>query len=274
MKRNLQLGLFFAALLMFSPAASAQRKFSHGNLYSPAPRAMAARPVHPMIVPTAGPMTVRLPVSPAVRRIVITRGAPATMTQTAPSTSFGVSPDSFDSSAAPVALGQLLNPVPGLGFDYSNLAAINQDLGVRALIDPVTQQELALAERLAQETPSPSVGFPLFDSGSQPVVLEQPAPQVIFVQQPAPRQEAAPEASSSAPPAPAAEQPPLPDVGELILVLHDGAQIKAVAFTRQKDRIVYITKDGLRQSFPISELDTHATLRLNNQRGTPLQLPL
>ncbi|MGH9732836.1 MAG: hypothetical protein ACRD4A_14160, partial [Candidatus Acidiferrales bacterium] len=167
-------------------------------------------------------------------------------------------------------LGQILNPVPGLGFDYSNLAALNHDLGVRAIIDPITQQELALSERLLQLTPTAPISSLFF--ASEPVVmLEQQPPQVIIVQQPQPPAE---EAIAEAPPsaAPAVEQPRLPDVGQFVLVLHDGTQIQAVAFTRQSDRIVYITTDGRRRSIAIGDLDTGATRRLNDERGTPLQL--
>ncbi|MHB8486945.1 MAG: hypothetical protein ACYDCM_14630 [Candidatus Acidiferrales bacterium] len=168
-------------------------------------------------------------------------------------------------------LSQILNPVPGLGFDYSNLAALNHDLGVRAIIDPITQQELALSERLLQLTPTAPISSSFF--ASEPVVmLEQQPPQVIIVQQPQPPvEQSTAEAPPSATPA-AVEQPPLPDVGQFVLVLHDGTQIKAVAFTRQNDHIVYITTDGRRKSIAIGDLDTAATRRLNDERGTPLQL--
>ncbi|MGH9710345.1 MAG: hypothetical protein ACRD37_07350, partial [Candidatus Acidiferrales bacterium] len=104
----------------------------------------------------------------------------------------------------------------------------------------------------------------------------QQPPQVIVVQQPPQQVQEATTGTSSSEGlvSAAAEQPPLPDVGEFVLVLHDGAQIHAVAFTRQNDRIVYITPDGLRQSFAIADLDTAATQRLNNERGTPLRLSL
>ena len=103
-------------------------------------------------------------------------------------------------------------------------------------------------------------------------MLEQQPPQVIIVQQPQPPAgEATTEAPSSAAPA-AVEQPPLPDVGQFVLVLHDGTQIRAVAFTRQSERIVYITTDGRRRSIAIGDLDKAATRRLNDERGTPLQL--
>ncbi|HKV27978.1 MAG TPA: hypothetical protein VJN90_06875, partial [Candidatus Acidoferrales bacterium] len=173
-------------------------------------------------------------------------------------------------------LSGLLNPVPGLGFDYANLAALNHDLPIRALIDPITQQELALSERLLQETPPAAISFPFFGSESQPVVmLEQQPPQVIVVQQPQqPAQEASDENSSAASAPAVVEQPPLPDVGEFVLVLRDGTQIRAIAFTRENDRVVYITPDGLRRSFAIGDLDSAATRRLNGERGTPLQLSL
>jgi hypothetical protein len=51
-------------------------------------------------------------------------------------------------------------------------------------------------------------------------------------------------------------------------------QIEAVAFTHMKDRIVYVTRDGSRRTIALSDLDGDATVRLNQERGTPLQLPL
>ena len=66
----------------------------------------------------------------------------------------------------------------------------------------------------------------------------------------------------------------LPDAGQFTLVLHDGKQIEAVAFTRMKDKIVYIAVDGSRRTIALSELDADATIRVNQERGTPLQLPL
>jgi hypothetical protein len=171
---------------------------------------------------------------------------------------------------------QLLNPAPGFGFDYTHLAAVNQNLDVRALIDPITQLRLRQAERLARETPFVSpIFFPAFDSG-EPVVLEQPQqqqpPQVIIVQQPVAVQPAP--LADAEERAPAVPQAPLPDAGEFILVLRSGSQISAVAFTQQDNRIVYITRQGVRRAVPLDQLDTAETVRINEERGTPLQLPL
>ena len=46
-----------------------------------------------------------------------------------------------------LTLQQLLDPVPPPGFDYQYLSAIDSDLAVKALIDPVTQWRVAEAER-------------------------------------------------------------------------------------------------------------------------------
>src|SRR5574337_872338 len=53
---------------------------------------------------------------------------------------------------APLTVQQLLQPVPGFGFDFTHLAAVTRDLDIRAVIDPITQQRLAVAERLLLES--------------------------------------------------------------------------------------------------------------------------
>jgi hypothetical protein len=263
--RTTKVALLAVVGLAISSAAWAQRGFGHVSLSVPSAHVATAHIVG------APPVVMRLPVSPVARRIVIPRGTSATSTQTIQSSSLFNSASTEDLVGLQTNLGQLLNPVPGLGFDYSNLAAINHDLGVRAIIDPITQQELALSERLLQLTPRTPISSSFF--ASEPVVmLEQQPPQVILVQQPQlPVEQPTDEAPPSDEPA-AVEQPPLPDVGQFVLVQHDGTQIQAVAFTRQDDRIVYITTDGRRKSIAIDDLDMAATRRLNDERGTPLQL--
>lgn len=206
--------------------------------------------------------------------VVVRMHAPATQTPRVITTRLNGTASNvvFASGTSPLSVQDLLNPVPGFGFDFVHLAAVNRDLGVRALIDPVTQMQLAVAERLLRETPVTPVVFPAF-GGETPVLLLQQQPQVIVLQQPTPAAEAAPAAQQpTAAPTPA--QAPLPDVGEFILVRRDGSQVLAVAFTRQDDRIVYVTREGVRRSLGIIELDAHATVQVNEERGTSLQLPL
>lgn len=265
--RTTRVALLAIVGLAISSAAPAQRGFGHVSLSAPSAHVATGHNVG------APPVVMRLPVTPVTRHIVIPQSTSATSTQTIQSNSLFNSAGTEELVGSQTSLGQLLNPVPGLGFDYPNLAAINHDLGIRAIIDPITQQELALNERLLQLTPAAPISSSFF--ASEPVVMvEQQPPQVVIVQQPQPpvEQQATSEGSPATAVPTVVEQPPLPDVGQFVLVLHDGTQIQAVAFTRQSDRIVYITTDGRRQSIAIDDLDTEATRRLNDERGTPLQL--
>lgn len=85
-------------------------------------------------------------------------------------------------------------------------------------------------------------------------------------------------ADAGNPPAPAPEQEqqsaPLPDVGSFTLVMRDGTQVGALAFTRAQDKIIYITPDGGRRTVAVSDIDRDSTARVNEERGTPLQRPL
>jgi len=177
----------------------------------------------------------------------------------------------------PLSVQQFLDPFPGFGFNFEHLNAIDSDLGVKALIDPVTQGRLAVAERLRNNRFA-SPGFYILDGGGAYAVpgdSDAPAPdqqvqesapqrpQIIVVQQPAPDSTAPQEAVSA----------PLPDEGDFTLVLRNGSQIQAVAFTRVGDRIVYITPEGGRRSIAASALDADATEQTNQENGTPLQLP-
>jgi len=260
MKTSTRVGILGALLLIASGGAHAQRGAMH---FAP------SRPASPRPAP---PRRMTPVMHGSSSGIIQTSGTTAT-TFTNGSSTFTV----LNGSAFP--LDQLLNPVPGPGFNFTHLAAINQDLGIRALIDPITQQELALAERLAREFPTP-VFFPTFFGGfgPEPAVIEQPPqqqqPPIIVLQQPA----AAPAEGTNVAQEPVARasepEAPLPDAGEFILVKHDGTEISAVAFVRQGDEIAYVTRDGNRRFLPVSDLDPDATKMVNQDRGTSLQLPL
>jgi hypothetical protein len=176
----------------------------------------------------------------------------------------------------PLSIQDLLNPFPGFGFGFGSSSIINEDLGIKALIDPATQARLAVAERLLRETRF-SPGYFLIDGGGSYAVPvdadQQPQAQqpVIVVQQPAPQEVASQEAYE---PPPVDAAAPLPDEGEFTLVLRNGKQFQAAAFTRLNDKIVYITPEGGRRTVAVGDLDSDATLRVNQERGTPLQLPL
>jgi hypothetical protein len=62
-------------------------------------------------------------------------------------------------------------------------------------------------------------------------------------------------------------------LGQLILVRSDGEVLLAVAFTVSKGRLTYITNEGTKRSFPVSELDKQATQQMNDANGTSVSLP-
>jgi hypothetical protein len=187
---------------------------------------------------------------------------------------------------APLSVQQLLDPVPGFGFNFSDLAARDSDLGIKAAIDPETQWRLAIAERLLRDNRGFGgffgTGGYILDGGGYAVPEEptgEPAaaapalqPQIIVVQaSPAANQQGA---ASASPDESREQQPALPDVGQFTLVLRNGTKIEAIAFTRKSDSIVYITADGNRRTLAVADLDSAATQRVNEERGTPLNLSL
>jgi hypothetical protein len=59
----------------------------------------------------------------------------------------------------------------------------------------------------------------------------------------------------------------------LILVRSDGEVLLAVAFTVRNGQLTYITNEGTKRSFPVSELDKQATQQMNDANGTSVSLP-
>ena len=174
-------------------------------------------------------------------------------------------------------------PVPGLGFDYTHLAAVNRNLDTRALIDPVTQQRLALARQIRRETPAGPV-IPFFPIAPQVIVVQSPPP-VIVLQQGAQEVDEGPimraervratsrerEAEMEVPAVRAVE--PHRVLDEYVLVRKDGSVIHMVAFSARDARIIYVTREGLRRSVAVADLDAEATTLRNEERGAEVKLP-
>ncbi|HTU32408.1 MAG TPA: hypothetical protein VMF66_01245 [Candidatus Acidoferrum sp.] len=192
-------------------------------------------------------------------------------------------------AGAPADLQQLLNISPTNGFNWQYVNAINQDLPLKAIVDPVTRLEIAQAEHLLRSGGAQFTGAYILGGGygyympeeaaqeAAPTPAEQAEPQgepegqqssestqprVIVLQQKTDTSDA----QESAPTA-------VPDEGPLTLVLRDGQKIEAIAFTVIGAKIVYITPDGTRKTIDGAELDSAATVRLNQENGTSLRLP-
>jgi hypothetical protein len=209
----------------------------------------------------------------------------------------------FGAGGDGLSVQQILNPVPGFGFDYEYLAAIHKDDNIKAFIDPATQARLAVARRRLRREHLGSGGFVLLDGGGAYAIpaddlngdanaeqapagedaqqqgqqgQQQQQQPIIIIQQPAAVSQGgglqgALDAQNGTQ---QQEEAPMRDVGEFTLVLMSGREIETVAFTRANDKIVYITSEGGRRTLAVGELDIDATVRLNQERGTPLQLPL
>ena len=173
----------------------------------------------------------------------------------------------------------LFNAYPSYGFNFAYQNAINGDLALKAAIDPATQWQLAEAQRFGCETFTGGgyyllggydYPYPAAPEAEQPEGAAPPAqPQVIVLQQPA--TQPASRADAEAPQESAA---PVRDEGQFVLVLRDGSRVEALAFMRSKDGVTYITTEGTRRSIALADLDSGATVRVNEERGTPLKLPL
>jgi hypothetical protein len=80
-------------------------------------------------------------------------------------------------------------------------------------------------------------------------------------------------APSSGEAAVAATDATVPDTAALILVRKDGQIVTPSAFTISGDRLVYITAQGARLSFPVAELDRETTRQMNEANGNVVAIP-
>jgi hypothetical protein len=190
-------------------------------------------------------------------------------------------------------VGTPLNPnfapirgVPGLGFDFQHLAAIERPIRRRSGFGrdrngffpfvPLFFDTLPLDyggyeypyESPANESPYDS-GYPSNVSGV-PDYYTQGAQQPQFT---IPQPGAVAPADNAPSAAPSAPAPPPPELGQLILVRRDGKVLLAVAFTVRNGNLTYVTTDGARRSFPLNELDEEATRQMNDANGTSVSLP-
>lgn len=273
-----KVGLAAAAILLGALPAVAQRRVP--VVHAVAPRARPViMPNHAVRYVRPAPPPVRVVQSPVrVVQVHPQRPVPYVAPNLPPTSTAGsttpVAPPPVVTTlgGTPISLGQLLNPTPGLGFDFTHLAAINSDLAVRALINPLTQHELALALQLPQVQPAAFYsGYPAYGGYVETQAATAPTqPQIIVLQQPASRAAAAAPAPAPAPKVTTPPLPPLPPLGALLLVQRNGKVIRAIAFSEEGKDVVYITSDGRRRTIAIDQINVKATEERNAEHGTIL----
>lgn len=170
--------------------------------------------------------------------------------------------------------------VPGLGFDYTHLAAVSGALHNGSF-------RFGHHEHNGGGSFVPILfgSYPFYydDSGYDQPAYEQspqqqtePQPQIIVIQQPAPAQPAANSGSEAEVPAATASaappEEPVRDVGEFILVRRDGRILFASMFSVVGEQVLYITPEGMRRTIAVEELDADATQQMNEARGTTVQI--
>jgi len=158
--------------------------------------------------------------------------------------------------------------VPGLGFDYPHLAAINGNrrfhgrgfdggfpfgfsgflLETPVIVDGgAAADSQAAQEDATDDAPIPEQDAPRRSRGSRP-----PS-----------------ESQAESLPAPA----PVPDVEQYVFVRRDGSLVFAVAYAWENGTLRYVTPDGLRRSIGRDALDLNATQQFNEQRGIDFHVP-
>jgi len=156
-------------------------------------------------------------------------------------------------------------PVPGNGFDYSHFFAVHPNWGKSILTAGVI---VPFSDNGGFYLPIPYYSEPYPPQEEQPAPENYPSgpndnsrnQQVVTEQAP--------------PPAPASGYyPPSEPVYEYVFVKRDGTKIFAVAYSLTKDRLQYVTKEGLRRSLPLDSLDFPATQKSNEERGNTINLP-
>ena len=169
------------------------------------------------------------------------------------------------------------NGVPGLGFDYPHLAAVNGSLNTNA------RNHFGRAGHFGQGSYVPIFfgGYPYYYDSldydqPQQQGQQQEQPQVVVVQQPVPAVTAQQDAYSGTDSAAVSSSPtsaaPVRDVGEFILVRRDGRVLFASAFSVAGAQLQFVTPEGIRRTVPMSDLDADATQQMNEARGTTVRL--
>jgi hypothetical protein len=158
-----------------------------------------------------------------------------------------------------------INGVPGLGFDFPHLTAVGLNLPRRFGFENMSFFPW-VAPPFFDPPPYYSLagGIPYVDAGQQPATIESPwHPQFMPT----------PVGTTSTALTPQNPPPPPPELAPLILVRRDGQIVRVVAFTVNNGQLIYITLDGIRRSFSVSELDNNATRQINETDGTFVSVP-
>jgi hypothetical protein len=154
------------------------------------------------------------------------------------------------------------NPVPGFGFDFVHFFAVHPNWNTCS--QGFNNGQISwLGGGYGYGMPYPYYSQPAQNDNQENASNDQ--------QQDSNRQAAAQESYSSR--QSSYTYSPAEPIAEFIFVKRDGSTFNAVAFTLLKDKIRYVTKDGVRRTVPLDSLDLEATQKSNEERGTAIEFP-
>ena len=153
-------------------------------------------------------------------------------------------------------------PVPGFGFDYVHFFAVHPNFNKFQRFTGVVIPGWGGGFYY----PVPYYEGPPENQEENASVPAEPQ-ENARVAAPASEETAATSSRAYAPYAPT--QP----VQEYVFVKRDGTRIFAVAYSLAKDKLQYITKEGLRRTLSLDALDYDATMKSNEERGNTVTLP-
>jgi hypothetical protein len=174
-----------------------------------------------------------------------------------------------------------ISGVPGLGFDFPHLAAINggwrfnsEQFGhhghrVRESFVPIFFGGYAYAyDDLSSDQQDQQ-------DDQLNVQQSQPQPQNPLIQQSVPDQQGADAGADRGNLSASVSEPqadvPIPDVGNFIFVRRDGRVLFASVFSVVGSQLQYVSPEGIRRTLAMSDVDTDATQQMNEARGTTVQ---
>lgn len=154
-------------------------------------------------------------------------------------------------------------PVPGLGFDFVHFAAVHPNLrhthNLSGQIFPFFGGSIFVPVLVPEEVPAAAEvqpeGAPAETAEREVRSRERESSRIT------------PARGSGAPTATSAPE------SEYVFVRRDGTVFFAVAYSWLKDRLQYVTPDGLRRMATLDSLDLDVTRQFNEQRGTLITLP-
>ena len=156
------------------------------------------------------------------------------------------------------------NPVPGYGFDYEHFYAVHPTWNTCSHVSGTTvpfsdgggyYPGPYYSARNNQETADENASN------------EQPESRgMTDAQEPAVSESSRSDSNSYS-------YTPTEPVAEFVFVMRDGSTFNAAAYTVLKDKVQYVTREGLRRSVTLDSLDPDATHKINEERGNTVDLP-